>query len=294
MKKILVATDFTKYARYAIRSAASIAQQTDSQLILLHVLDRPLEPGDETYENYHNMPGGTHVVRNIKDKLNAILNKHGVKDAEIIYELRYDVFRTILEHSNIHGVDLIVMGAYGSSGSEESFIGSNARRVMRKAKMPVLVIKENFKEFNIKNSVLASEFYDEIYDMFPKMEKFINPVGTKLHLLKVNTPNQFQRTHDTMKLMTEFENKFGLKNSTKNIYNDLTIEDGIINFSETLRADLIAITPDGLWRLGHVFSKNITDKLMKKSIKAILSMKTRQTVHTATEIHYMEEYNKFH
>jgi hypothetical protein len=175
--------------------------------------------------------------------------------------------------------------------------------------MPVLIVQEQFKDFNIENMVLASEFYGEIYKIFPKMKKIIDLFDTNLHLLKVNTPSRFQRTHDSNKLMQEFGKKFGLKKYTQNIYNDLTIEDGIINFTKLLHADLIAITPDGIWRWENIFNKNITDKLiwrwenifnknitdklMKKSTKAVLSMKTRQPILTPTDIFYEGDYKRY-
>ena len=140
--------------------------------------------------------------------------------------------------------------------------------------------------------VFASEFYGEVYKIFPEMKKIIDLFDTDLHLLKVNTPSRFQRTQDSMKLMTEFSDEFDLKKCTYTIYNDLTIEDGIINFSKSIDADLIAITPDGLWKLAHVFRRNITAKLMKKSIKVILSLRSRQPVLTPTEILYKEEYKR--
>jgi len=292
MKKILVATDFTKYADYAVSSGASIARQTGAQLILLHVMNRPINSGDDSYENYHNMPGGDTVVSNIQNKLDGIISSFDLKNVKAIYELRYDVFKTILKHADRHQVDLIIMGAYGESQLEGSFIGSNTERVMLQAKMPVLIVQEEFKDFNLENIVFASEFYGEVYKIFPRMKKIIDLFDTDLHLLKVNTPSRFQRTHDSMKLMTEFSNEFSLKNSTKNTYSDLSVENGIINFAKSVEADLIAITPDGLWRLAHVFRKNITAKLMKKSIKGILSMKTRQPVLTPTEIFYEEEYKR--
>jgi nucleotide-binding universal stress UspA family protein len=284
MKKILVTTDFSEYAEYAVSSAASIAKQTGAQLILLHVINRPLNLDDESYENYHNMPGGKTIVMNIESKLNAIVSTHKIENAEVFYELQCDVFKTILKHADQHQVDLIVMGAYGSSRSEGSFIGYNTERVMSEAKMPVLIIQEKFNEFNIESMVLASEFYGEIYKVFPKMKKVIDLFDPNLHLLKVSTPSQFQRTHDSLKLVKEFISEFDLKNCTSNIYNDITIEDGIINFTRSIHADLIAITPDGLWRLAHMFKRSITDKLMRNSVKAILSMRTQQPVLTPTKI----------
>jgi nucleotide-binding universal stress UspA family protein len=107
---LLVATDFSEYADYAVSSAASIAKQTGAQLILLHVIDRPLNLDDESYENYHNMPGGKTVVMNIQSRLNAIVSAHKIENVEVFYELRYDVFKTILQHADQHQVDLIVIG----------------------------------------------------------------------------------------------------------------------------------------------------------------------------------------
>lgn len=274
MKKIIVATDFSDYAEFAIKAAASIAKKAKAKLILLHIINRPLNSDDDSYENYHNRPGGKTIVSNIQNKLEEIINRHNINDAEVIYELRYDVFKTILKHANKQDVDLIVMGAYGSSGSQGALLGSNTERVLQQAIMPVLVVKEEFEYFRIENMVFASEFHSPVFEVYPKMKKIIDLFQTNIHLLKVNTPNNFQKTLDSLKLMEKFKNEFCLKNCTTNIYNDLSVEDGILNFSKLINADIIAITPNGYWRLAHIFNKNITNELMKKSIKIILSIKS--------------------
>lgn len=274
MKKILVATDFSEYAEYAVKSAASLAKKIGAKLIILHVIDRPLDSNDDSYEGYHNMPGGKIVVSNVQDKLQTLVDKYKINEVDIIYELRYDVFKTILKYAVRHKVILIVMGAFGLSRSKSLFIGSNTERVMLQAKMPVLIIKEEFKEENIENIVFASEFYGSVYTIFPEMKSIMDLFQSKIHLLKVNTPSKFQRTHESMKLMEEFCSKFELKECTKNIYNDLSVEDGIMNFTQAIDADLIAITPDGNWRFAHIFNKNVTSELMKKSVRVVLSMRS--------------------
>ena len=274
MKKILVATDFSEHADYAVKSAVSLAKKIGAKLILLHVINRPLNADDDSYEGYHNMPGGKLFVNNIQKKLEAIVKKYEIKDVDIFYELRYDVFKTILKYADRHKVFLIVIGAFGSSGAKSLFIGSNTERVMLQAKMPVLIVKEEFKESNIENIVFASEFYGAVFKIFPKIKNVMDLFQSNIHLLKVNTPGKFQRTHDSMKEMSAFCSKFTLGKCTKNIYNDLTVEDGIMNFTQAIDADLIAITPDGFWRLAHLFNKNITTELMKKSVRLVLSMRT--------------------
>ena len=141
--------------------------------------------------------------------------------------------------------------------------------------------------------IFASAFYGEVYDVFPKLLKVIGMFNPKIHLLKVNAPHRFQRTQDSMRLMEEFVKKFRLESYTTNIFNELTIEDGIINFSDSIDADLIGITTHGQRRLAHLFRKNITDKIVKDSVKAILSIKISQPPPTPTEMFYDQEYKNY-
>ena len=46
MKRILVPTDFSEHAEYALRVAAQIARENNSDLILLHMLELPHQAGD--------------------------------------------------------------------------------------------------------------------------------------------------------------------------------------------------------------------------------------------------------
>lgn len=215
IQKILVATDFTEFSDYAVQAAVAIIEKTGAQLILLHVVNIPLDTKDDSYENYHNTPGNQLIISKIRDNTDKILKRYKIKDCKIIYELRYDVYKTILKHADSNEVNLIIMGAYGDSGSEEAFIGSNTERVMLNATMPVLIVKEKLDDVNLKNMVLASDFYDEIYNIFPHMKNISDLFQLNIHLLKVNTPNHFQRTHVSMKLMADFAKKFNLKKCTQ-------------------------------------------------------------------------------
>lgn len=262
IQKILVAADFTKHSNYAVQSAASIVKKTGAQLIILHVLNKAL--------NHEN---GT-SVNSVRDKMDQMLKQCDIKDCKIIYELSADVQKAIIKSAINNSINLIIMGAYGTSKSDQNFIGSNTESVMLNAEVPVLIVKDQLQEFSINNIVLASDFQGEIYSIFPKMKRAMDLFDSNTHLLKINTKSHFQRTSDSMKLMTEFAIKFELTKYTKNIYNDLSIEDGIINFTKQVNADLIVITPNGLWKLAHIFNTTTTDKLMKKTLKMILSMKS--------------------
>ena len=46
MKRILVPTDFSKHAEYALRVAAQIAKANNSEIMLLHMLELPHQGSD--------------------------------------------------------------------------------------------------------------------------------------------------------------------------------------------------------------------------------------------------------
>lgn len=49
--------------------------------------------------------------------------------------------RTILEYADDHGIEHIIMGSHGREGVSRLVLGSVAERVMRRAPMPVTVVR---------------------------------------------------------------------------------------------------------------------------------------------------------
>ena len=101
-------------------------------------------------------------------------------------------------------VDLIVMGSHGASGFKEMFIGSNAEKVVRNSEIPVLIIKKEAGDFEVKKFVFASDFADEIKKPFAKVVEFANKFDAELHLVMINTPSSFKPTHIANEIMSSF------------------------------------------------------------------------------------------
>ena len=64
----------------------------------------------------------------------------GVVSDQVIVE-RGNPVEKIIEHSEKEMFDLIVMGTHGHGTLEDAMIGSTARRVVRRSKIPVLVVR---------------------------------------------------------------------------------------------------------------------------------------------------------
>jgi len=275
MKKILVPIDFSDEAKYACKVAAQIAKKTNSEIILLHMLDIPSVAIDPLETN--NLRGGGQAIFVMKaihkkfEKFKSLPFFEGIKISE---EVKFHkAFDGVIEESKKHNVDLIVMGSQGATGLKEMLVGSNTEKVVRHSEIPVLVIKHDVDNFDIKDIIFASDFGDESKRSFLNVINFANKFNAKLHLLFINTIHNFESTITTKNKLENFVSGFDIKSYTLNIYNDTTIEEGILNFGREMNADIIAINTHGRSGLSQLFSESISKELANHALRPIITFK---------------------
>jgi nucleotide-binding universal stress UspA family protein len=273
MKKILIPTDFSQNAEYALKVAAQIARKNDGEIILLHMLELPHQGGDAVNSGT-DIPEIMFFKNAAIKRLEDLMDEDyldGLKVSEVVqFELAFD---GILKISQLNNVDLIVMGSHGASGYKEMFIGSNAEKVVRHSDVPVLIIKKEDDNFNVNNFVFASDFAEEAKKPFQKAVEFANKFDATLHLVTVNTPNNFKSTSDAKDTMTKFLSGFDVKKVDTHIYNETNIEKGILNFANSVNADLIGMSTHGRKGLSHFFNGSISEDLVNHATKPVVTFK---------------------
>jgi nucleotide-binding universal stress UspA family protein len=275
MKKILVPIDFSKKSEYASKMAAKIAEKSGSTVYLLHMIDLPTGIIDMGAGSNFSIPESMLYLRKVKDKIIEFKDTFFPETTEVHHSIRFqNPHQGILKYADKIDADLIIMGSKGHSDFEEILIGSNTEKVVRTSTRPVIVVKKDSKKFKMKNLVFASSFKNEDKkEVFRKFLDFANQFNSKIQLLKVNTPSNFESTHDAKEKIKEFIKDFQLPKYSINIYNDVSIEKGILNFSRDINADLIALSTNGRSGLSHLFSASVTKKLSKKALKPMLTIK---------------------
>ncbi|RKS00792.1 nucleotide-binding universal stress UspA family protein [Flavobacterium sp. 102] len=273
MKKILVPTDFSDHAKYALKVAAQIAKKNGGEIFLLHMLELPHQAGDAI--------GSGHDLPEIMLFKNAAINRledlmddeclDGLKVSEIIqFELAFEGIMNISKKNN---VDLIVMGSHGASGFKEMFIGSNAEKVVRNSDIPVLIIKKEAGDFDVTKFVFASDFSDEIKKPFSKVVDFANKFDAELYLVMINTPSSFKPTHVAQEIMKDFISNFSINKYSTHIYNDVNVESGVLNFTNFIDADLIGMSTHGRKGLAHFFNGSISEDLVNHAARPVVTFK---------------------
>lgn len=273
MKRILVPTDFSKNAEYALRVAAQIARENNSEIILLHMLELPNQGSDA-------LGAGSEIPEIMFFKNKAISNVEDLMDVDYLQGITVSkviqfekAFEGIIDVSKKNDVDFIVMGSHGASGFQEMFIGSNTEKVVRFSDVPVLVIKNETPDFKASTLVFASDFSQEIKKPFAKLINFAKNFNSHLKLVMINTPNTFKSTSVAEKIMGDFMKEFAYDNHSLHIYNDVNVEKGILNFANSVNADLIGMCTHGRTGFAHFFNGSISEDLVNHTVRPVITFK---------------------
>ncbi|MFV9552360.1 universal stress protein [Algibacter sp. PT7-4] len=273
MKKILVPTDFSDQAEHALKVAANLAKVHNAEIYLLHLIEIPLHEVD-AMSSHSELPEAMFFMKLAHKKFKSILSKSYLHDVKVYETVDFnEIFKGIFHNCKKHNIDLVIMGSNGVSGLKEMLIGSNTEKVVRTSETPVLVVKKEHETFNVKNFVFASDFKEESKYAYNKAIKFAKILGSKIHLLIVNTPNKFITSNRANERMQSFANSADFNNYTMNIYNDTTIEKGIMNFSQSIHADLIGMSTHGRQGISHFFNGSISEDLVNHAKRPVITFK---------------------
>ena len=263
IKTILVPYDFSECATDALQVASKIARVTGAVIDVVHLYEQMTDFHTEN--------------QRIRDEIEAKLDKvpalpflHGVELRKFM--LRQMSLSDMFKNERLAQVDLIVMGTHGAKGLR-GIVGSNTQRVVRQAPMPVLVIKQHIEDFELRDVVYASNFTAQDVEKFDAFRPLLSLFDTKVHLLKVNTPKTFERSADSSRAIDAFLQRHELNRFTATIYNDLSIEEGILNFSRDIDADLIAMATHGRTGFFHVVNGSLTEDIVNHTSFPVLSVK---------------------
>lgn len=273
MHKILVPTDFSEQAENALKVAAMLAKKHEAEIYLLHMMEIPMQQIDPGAVK-SDIPEALFFMKLAHKKFEDLMESDFLDGITVHETVKADItFNEIKESCKELDIDLIVMGSHGASGLKEMFIGSNAEKVVRSSEVPVLVIKNHHTSFNIKNFVFASDFKNDNKETYQQAAKLADLLGSKIHLLLVNTANNFITTNESRSRINDFISGQTFENYTINVYNDTSVEQGILNFSAEIDADLIGISTHGRQGIAHFFNSSISEDLVNHAKRPVITFK---------------------
>ncbi|MGY5849081.1 universal stress protein [Salegentibacter sp. F14] len=277
MKRILVPTDFSDQAENALKVAAQLARKFDSEIYLLHMLELPLQLIDPVQgSNAHNLPESIFFMKLAHQRFSNLMSKPYLKDLKVKETvLFHQAFEGIKEVSEERECDIIIMGSHGASGFKEMFIGSNTEKVVRSSTVPVLVIKKEEHEFKVEDFVFATDADEANRHTLTQAREIAKKLSANLHLLFINTPNNFITTKEAYEMLERFTtgSEVNVDQIKMHVYNDTSVEKGILNFARNLDAGLIGISTHGRKGIAHFFNGSVSEDLVNHANRPVVTFR---------------------
>lgn len=134
---ILVCCDGSKYSEKAIRQACDLAKRYDSNVTLIHVVDKTLKSDIIAGSEY------TKILRKYAketlQKAQKITDEEGIRPKIVTRE--GNVANEIIKFSKIDKTNLIVVGSKGLGAVLKFLIGSISSKIANQSLCSVLIVK---------------------------------------------------------------------------------------------------------------------------------------------------------
>jgi len=164
---ILVATDFSPHSEAALTQAIWLARRSAAKVVLLHVLpdlrqtllaaspNSSLDIFAGKSDDFQN-----DICRDAITRMQALITEHHAEDLDIRCEtLVGDASIAIIHAVQQDHHDLVLVGTRGHSTWEQFFLGSTAKRLIRKCPSPVWAVKA--EHTGTPRSVMAATDFSE-------------------------------------------------------------------------------------------------------------------------------------
>jgi nucleotide-binding universal stress UspA family protein len=243
--KILVPIDFSEQSLIALEQSYNLAKEYNAEITLLHVIE---EGG--MLSKFFSKEQHDDLKKKVQEQLDKLAEAESKKTKLKINTLvgRGVVYDKINEVAELINAAMIIMGTNGDQGLKKRFIGSNALRVVRESKIPVITIQGKHHRKGCKNIVLPLDLSKETREKVSKaieLSKLFGGATIRVVSVLFTTDefvvNRITRQLGQVKAFLEKENIECTAEIIKGIKGEETLAQNILEYAQKVEGDLIMI-----------------------------------------------------
>jgi len=244
--KILVPVGFSEQSMVAMGQAMNLAKIKNSEVILLSVI----EERNSMFDLFVSDQLDEEKIKNkILIKLNTLATKYSEKygvEVEVVVA-KGSVYDKICEVADMMSVDLIVMGTNGApKGISKKFIGSNAEKVVRTAKCPVVTIKGKNHKDGCDNIILPLDLEKQTKEKVSYALEYARYWNATVRIVSVVLKDNTEiRNHlqKNLNLVESFITKAGVECTSELLVADkkMSLSEAVLDYEKKFESDLIMI-----------------------------------------------------
>lgn len=194
LKQVLVPLDFSACSENALHIALAMALRTGADLKLLHTISMPLSMATEDMLQVNpldELEKATNTkLAEIAREIETWVESEKYPPMTISTEVRKGfTAEEILLSAQDGNTDFVVMGTTGAGRVKGLLLGSTASQVLRKCKLPVLIVPEEVTFFDLGKVVFATDMVHNDPDALKAIVHFASIFGAELEVVHVLPPD---------------------------------------------------------------------------------------------------------
>ena len=278
---ILHPTDFSESASHALRLAVHLATSHEARLLIFHATTlhgEHLDAASGTLETY------TQTARDLMEQdLPGFASRIAVSEGRAVLP-----FDGIMEATNEHKPDLIVIGTHGHSRFSRLLMGSTAEKVLRHAPCSVLTVRAGTPipaDGRFRKVLVPVDFSESAGRGLDGARAIRSDDDSTLYLVHVIDPAP--PMYLAGNVSSYFELDPGLRNRIEaNLRtwsgdipgSKIVIAEGnpaleVVRLSEELGVDLIVMSTKGLTGAEHLLVGSVTERVGRFAPVTVLAMR---------------------
>ena len=298
IKRILFATDFSRWARRAEDYACALACSWRAPLTVLCVAEFPpgLNPDYPVNQEYL-----ADLMKRASSQLDDLKGRAEPRGIAITTRMATGIpSEEVIAAARAEGSDLIVVGTRGKTGLAHILLGSTAERVIRGAPCPVLAVRtepaDNEDESALSRSVTLErilvpvDFSDCSLDALKYAVVVAKQAQASLMLLHVLEPvsygldftlGQSRARHLEVETWTKRLEELAATHQ----HPDMVVEsrlrggvpaDSILDAAKTLPCDLIVMGTHGRRGISHTISGSVAEAVLRKAHCPVIAVRSQK------------------
>lgn len=241
--KILVPIGFSEQSILALGQACNLAKIKNSDIVLLSVIQE-----QSMIQLLYSKENSEELRDKVKSRLNELANEFGNKYSVSVETMvsKGKIYDQINKVSELISADLIVMGTNGSQGRSSKLIGSNAEKVVRLSRCPVITIKGKANRDGCKNIILPLDLARKTKEKVTHALEYARYWNSTIHIVSAvlrEDEDIRAKLNKNINQVHDFIRNAGVKCTSGLIESKKkqTLDDFLLECQKKIDADLIII-----------------------------------------------------
>jgi nucleotide-binding universal stress UspA family protein len=273
MKKIIiVGIDFSKGSMHALKFAIGVANKTDANVMLVHVMKPQREESIFSDDR-------SELRKEAKKRMEEVIERHRfeMRKGKLMYKIRSGkVDKEIVNQAKYHDAYLLVVGTHGISGFEPLWVGSNAQRIVTGAPCPVVTIRygEGARK-NVQRIILPIDSTKESRQKVPFVSDLAKSFNAEVMILGLVTSTAVKA------LVTSYCQQVEKYLMGENVINSIhireadNITDMALKFAKEQNGDLIAIMTEQETTLSNLLIGSYAHQMINHAEIPVLTLRSK-------------------